>query len=138
MEVDGVICRLFISDISGKDDYDVLVQESIENADGFILAYSMLDLDSFTETQALHRLITHAKRQSRSSRNGIAIVATRLDEVSERKVFEGPGYSFAANNGCDFFACSAKTGQNVDAAFMAVVRALRARAGEGKSKEHTM
>lgn len=122
----------------GMGSYDVLVAESIEKADGFILAYSMLDFDSFIEAQRLYCRITRRRESLGSLPNAITIVATKSDKRYERKVTVSSGHSFAADKGCDYFECSAETGESVNAAFSALVKALRAGRGKGKSKEQTL
>lgn len=132
--LDNALCRIDISDTPGEDEYDILVQESIGKADGFIVAYSMLDLDSFIRAQALYHRITRQEGHQYSS-NAIVTVATKSDEAGQRTVTESYGRWFARHNECAYLECSAKTGENVNAVFTTLVKALRAKPAKGENKE---
>ena len=132
--LDSAFCRINISDTPGEEEYDILVQEAISKANGFIVAYSMLDLDSFTRAEAIFKRITRQKGHQYSP-NEVVIVATKSDEAGQRTVTESCGRWFAWHNECAYFECSAKTGENVNAVFTTLVKALRAKSAKGKSKE---
>ena len=54
------------------------------------------------------------------------IIGNKCDQIEDRQVPEDKGREFAESLGCEFMEVSAKTGENVDEAFEALVfRILR-------------
>ncbi|GJE89742.1 ras protein [Phanerochaete sordida] len=88
------------------------------------LIYSVTDRASFERIEALHEL-------TRSPRGGreriVVLLANKCDAAYRREVSREEGKMLAEKLECVVFETSAKTMQNVHAAFVAIVRQIRER-----------
>lgn len=128
--VDGRPSHIDIFDTSGGKEYDILTEELTERADAFIIAYSMVDTDSYTHACSLFHRIMKAEGPIKP----VVLVATQADIAYARNPMVSRRCSLAVENGCEYFQCSAKTGFQVEAPFIELVRALRNSACKGKGK----
>ncbi|KAI1122175.1 P-loop containing nucleoside triphosphate hydrolase protein [Nemania abortiva] len=107
--VDGVESRLEITDTPGLGlgDYAVaVVNNAIEDADAFILAYSIADLRSFYQIQTLYDMIMRAKQWPDTQRQPVVIVATKADLGHFHAAPHKSPFSLAEELGCAYFKCS--------------------------------
>ena len=107
-------------------DYDILIDHAIQEADGFIIAYSTTDPQSFALIQQVHNRIINVKgfNWEESSSGLVVIVGTKCDLPQSRAVTLYEAQSKAEDLKCGYFECSAKLGQGVAAPFMELVRSL--------------
>ncbi|KAF9477815.1 hypothetical protein BDN70DRAFT_776480, partial [Pholiota conissans] len=97
---------------------------TIRPCHGIILLYSINSRWSFHDVSRTCRQIPLDAKQN--PRLVFVLVGMKSDEKSTREVSSEEGLALAADLGCKaFFEASAKSGENVDAAVFAMVRALR-------------
>ncbi|KAI2640770.1 P-loop containing nucleoside triphosphate hydrolase protein [Hypomontagnella submonticulosa] len=123
--VDSTYCHISIIDTPGLDDYEVLMRQALTDADGFIVAFSMMDYDSFRRVRLIHGLLSKLKGLDGIHSSSVAIVATKSDLEVPKVVGEDEARSLAMELRCHYFQCSAKTGFNIEAPFLELIRMLR-------------
>ncbi|KAF8183062.1 P-loop containing nucleoside triphosphate hydrolase protein [Mycena galopus ATCC 62051] len=116
--LDNRTCLLNIIDTAGQEFPNKWVREG----QGFLLVYSVASRSTFDRLEIFHEPLKRVKGE-----DAIYILVGNKSEVeNERQVSEEEGAARARQWGCQFLEVSAKTGENVDQAFMDLVRALRA------------
>ena len=123
--IDSSYCHINIIDTPGLDDYEVVVQHALSDADGFIIAFSRMDYDSFRRVRLIHGLLSKVKGLDGMRSIPVALVATKSDLDAPKTVAEDEARSLAMDLQCDYFQCSAKSGINIEAPFVKLVRMLR-------------
>ncbi|KAJ7355373.1 P-loop containing nucleoside triphosphate hydrolase protein [Mycena albidolilacea] len=97
-------------------------RKSIEKGNGFLLVYSVTSRATFERLEYFHQRIVHTK----GNIPRIIFVGNKSDRNFSREVSKVGGEQLAAQFGSSFIETSAKTAQNVDAAFADLVRDFRA------------
>ncbi|KAJ7890644.1 ras protein [Mycena olivaceomarginata] len=124
--VDTLPCLLYVyvldEDYFDDDRPEEFYRESIEKGDGFLLVYSITSRATFERLEYFRQRIVHTK----GNIPRIIFVGTKSDRNFSREVSKMEGEQLAARFGSSFIETSAKTAQNVDAAFADLVRELRA------------
>ncbi|KAL6121572.1 hypothetical protein NUSPORA_01497 [Nucleospora cyclopteri] len=110
---------LQIFDTSGQEDYSRLRPLTIQESDYIILAYSIVDRESFLEVK--HSLRDTAMRKAKPGVKMI-LVSTKEDlktrEKNDEMVTTQEGYDLKHEIGAAaFFQCSALTGHSINAIF---------------------
>ncbi|KAF8183066.1 ras protein, partial [Mycena galopus ATCC 62051] len=120
--LDNQLCCVEVIDTAGQAEYAALRNHWVREGQGFLLVYSIVSRSTFDRLEMFHELLKHVKGE-----DAIYILVGNKSEVeNERQVSEEEGAVRARQWGCQFLEVSAKTGENVDQAFMDLVRALRA------------
>jgi len=120
--VDGVELVFNILDCAGAEEYSALRDQYIRKCKGAILVYDVTNRMTFDKIEGYHREVTE---NSESSYVSIVICGNKTDLSGIRNVSTEEGQSLAESLGCHFIETSAKTGENVEEAFFAVVRQSR-------------
>lgn len=113
--------KLQIWHAPAQDHFKTLIEALFRGAMGCMVAYDLSDRSSF---EGLKECMALIKRHGLDPASGgyVTLVATKLDYVEEneknRKVSREEGEALAKEWGADFFEVSAKTGVNVDEAFI--------------------
>ncbi|OTA98246.1 hypothetical protein M426DRAFT_117234 [Hypoxylon sp. CI-4A] len=118
-------CRIEIIDTPGTDSPDALTSRNIKEADGFIIAYSIMDSTTARSLHALHDRIREVKGSHWLS-DRCVIVGTKSD-LAVGPEQSHAGAATAMNFECPFFECSAKTGEHVRDCFIEICRNIRKR-----------
>lgn len=129
--IDGQSWMLDILDTAGQEDYTVLRGQWMQEKEGFIMVYSVLDRRTFEEVQAFYDQL----RQIHDVCPPLVLLANKVDMPPEKRQvskFEGEQMAQRFNNAI-FLESSAKTGQNIDNAFITLVREITKRRGSAKS-----
>ena len=107
--------RLQLWDTAGQERFRSLTSNFFGRADGFVLTYSINSRSSFEHCVGWLRDI-----QSRAPPDvEIILVGNKCDlEDEERAVSYDSGFQLAREYGIEFFEASAKTGSNVEDAFL--------------------
>ncbi|KAF7316093.1 hypothetical protein MIND_00127400 [Mycena indigotica] len=116
-----------------EDEHEALLRTS----DAFILMYNVTSPYSFQDTVAFLREI----RRATSSREPVIVLAAnQIDRpAQDHEVPHQDGVALAKELGCSFTETSAKTGLEVDATVINLVRALRAKKkGEERRKKNSL
>lgn len=123
-EFGGKARILDILDTAGMAEYSSLRSQYMQNAMGFILVYSIIQLKTFQDIEPLITQIYEVKQKQPDSKSiPIVICGNKLDldGPGERAVTTEQGQQLADKYGAKFLECSAKTGQNVRDAFQQLV-----------------
>ncbi|KAH9905739.1 P-loop containing nucleoside triphosphate hydrolase protein [Xylariomycetidae sp. FL2044] len=123
--IDKWHCRVRTIVVSGMDVYDGLRREAVLEADALLLVYSLTDKLSLDDVRRQCHRIDALKRPMWEASKPIAIAATKSDLPEADAGVELDGQTLAKGLGCDFFTCSAKTGENSDRPFTELVRHVR-------------
>jgi len=136
--VDGQVAVLNIWDTAGQEEYEVLLEQYIKDADGFLLVYSVTAKNSFASLQKYWKKILMVRG---GTQQPVAILGNKADLEDQREVTTGEGSKFAVDIcGKNFKETSALTKQNVEDGFFSVIRQIREsrradkQQGSGKKK----
>jgi len=114
-----------IFDTAGADDFVLVRDAFMRDAEGFLCIYAMNDLDSFEEVTNLYDHCKRVKDSAEYPRIPCVILANKCDLIEERIVSTEQGVELARSLGATYFETSALTGANVTEAFFALVRDIR-------------
>ncbi|KAJ1528028.1 hypothetical protein ONE63_007949 [Megalurothrips usitatus] len=122
-EVDGIWCVLDVLDTAGQEEFSAMREQYMRKGDGFMLVYSVTDVQSFENIINFHTQILRVKDRDVYP---MLLVANKVDLVHQRKVTEESGRDLAMRLGIPYIETSAKDPPlNIDAAFHEVVRTIR-------------
>ena len=122
INIDGYQVKLEILDTAGQDDYQSMLETWISYGSGFLLVYSIDDMESFEEVKKKYDKLVLLKGKEIFS---CIVVGNKCDLNDElRKVPKNMGEEFAASKGIPFLESSALTTINVKEAFIRVVHDL--------------
>ena len=129
--IDGYQVKLEILDTAGQDDYQSMLETWISYGSGFLLVYSIDDMESFEEVKKKYDKLVLLKGKEIFS---CIIVGNKCDLNDElRKVPKNMGEEFATSKGVPFLEASALTTINVKEAFAKVVHDLMVKTTQKKN-----
>mmetsp|Transcript_24784 Transcript_24784/g.27578 ORF Transcript_24784/g.27578 Transcript_24784/m.27578 type:complete len:195 (+) Transcript_24784:92-676(+) len=134
-DIDGDPFMLEISDTCGADNFAPMRDLYMEQGEGFLLVYSITDTNSFNELKHTYRMLSETKDEENIP---IVVIGNKCDLTDERAVATTDAQALAKQWGsyCVFFETSAKTSENVKAAFeQAAKLVLQKRGGFDKNKK---
>jgi len=135
-ELDGSHTIVDIVDTSSLDEYRVLMQEAIDDADGFIIMYSIDSQNSFNNAVNLCRLVRREKPEDGIyGDRPLVLVGNKSDLGHLREVTSLQTNEVSRKMGCPVIECSASTGDRIIEPFDEVVRAIRG-LGRARKKDH--
>ncbi|KAK7017026.1 Ras-related protein Rab-26 [Paramarasmius palmivorus] len=123
MVVGGRMCAIEIIDTAGQEEYSVLRNQWIRGAEAFVVVYSIASEDSFNCVEKFWKLIHEVKKEPPP----FILVGNMADKTSQREVLAAQGAALARLYGCELVETSAKSGQNVELPFTAMVSEVRRR-----------
>ncbi|XP_068769316.1 ras-related protein Rab-37 isoform X4 [Struthio camelus] len=122
--VDGVRVKLQIWDTAGQERFRSVTHAYYRDAQALLLLYDITSKLSFDNIRAwLSEIHEYAQKDV-----VIMLLGNKADVSGERAVRTEDGASLAREYGVPFMETSAKTGMNVELAFLAVARELKQRA----------
>uniref|UniRef100_A0ABM5FMS3 Ras-related protein Rab-37 isoform X5 n=1 Tax=Pogona vitticeps TaxID=103695 RepID=A0ABM5FMS3_9SAUR len=122
--VDGVKVKLQIWDTAGQERFRSVTHAYYRDAQALLLLYDITSRMSFDNIRAwLTEIHEYAQRDV-----VIMLLGNKADVSSERAVRTEDGESLAREYGVPFMETSAKTGMNVELAFLAIAKELKQRA----------
>ncbi len=115
-----------LRDTAGEQDDKSLavVSQWVSSCDGFVLVFSIASRASFDRIRALRDFVLRVKDAENVP---IVFVGNKCDMEDQREVSVAETKELALSLGVPCFETSAKTGHNVQHAFIEVVRMLRRR-----------
>jgi small GTP-binding protein len=119
--IDGKIAKLTILDTAGQEQYSSLLTDTMHNAEGFMLVFSVTDPDSFTKLNEVEKKVKMIKESMKEV--PVILVANKID--LPRKITTEQGQEMAARFNCPYIETSAKTRHNIDEAFAKIVGEVR-------------
>ncbi|XP_025954938.2 ras-related protein Rab-37 isoform X1 [Dromaius novaehollandiae] len=122
--VDGVKVKLQIWDTAGQERFRSVTHAYYRDAQALLLLYDITSRLSFDNIRAwLTEIHEYAQKDV-----VIMLLGNKADVSGERAVRTEDGASLAREYGVPFMETSAKTGMNVELAFLAVAKELKQRA----------
>ncbi|CAG9331790.1 unnamed protein product [Blepharisma stoltei] len=134
--IDGEPTVLSILDTAGMEDYFPLIDDWIDNKDGFILVFSVELPDSLQRLRYFQDKILHRYSQQ-GNKGPVTIMAANKVDLPNRNVSSEEGRKAAESMGLKYMEVSAATASGVDDLFAEIIRVLRSRRATNKpaSKE---
>lgn len=123
---------LNIIDTAGQDEMQGITDIAIQDANAFVIIYSVTSLMSFNEAEKYRDKVVQF---SQGAVPKIVLVGNKCDMETERAVTTVQGKQLADKWGCPFFEASAKNDINITQVFEASLRALLGKIGGGKDGE---
>ncbi|XP_069655235.1 ras-related protein Rab-37 isoform X3 [Haliaeetus albicilla] len=121
--VDGVKVKLQIWDTAGQERFRSVTHAYYRDAQALLLLYDITSKMSFDNIRAwLTEIHEYAQKDV-----VIMLLGNKADVSSERAVRMEDGASLAREYGVPFMETSAKTGMNVELAFLAIAKELKQR-----------
>ncbi len=118
ININGSQVRLEILDTAGQDDYQSMLETWINSGAGFLLVYSIDDMESFTEVQKKYEKLVSLKGKDVYS---CIIVGNKCDlDENRRKVPKNVAEEYAKSKNVAFVEASALKTINVKEAFIKV------------------
>ncbi|XP_070580101.1 ras-related protein Rab-37-like isoform X2 [Ptychodera flava] len=123
VNVDGSKVKLQIWDTAGQERFRSVTHAYYRDAHALLLLYDVTNRQSFDNIRAWLSEINEYANQDVV----IMLLGNKADMSSDRVVRREEGEKLAKDHGVAFMETSAKTGMNVELAFMAVAKDLRMR-----------
>jgi len=114
--------RLMIWDTAGQERFHALGPIYYRDANGALLVYDITDRDSFTKVRNWVKEL----RKIVGKNISLVIAGNKSDMEKQRQVDEAEAEAYAESVGAKHILCSAKTGKNVDAAFLEITKGMLA------------
>ncbi|XP_041366644.1 ras-related protein Rap-1-like isoform X2 [Gigantopelta aegis] len=136
--VDGETCCLRLFELrmaANGDDDEQIVRSLAQNADGFLLVYSITSRQSFG---AVSRVYDEIHRIRNNKDTPLVLVGNKGDAIHNREVLVSDGRDLAFEMGTAFYECSTKSdfGQ-VNSIFHDVIRQVRCVRSRSRAEEQT-
>lgn len=128
--IDNKCYTMNIIDTAGQDEMQGITDIAIQDAEAFIITYSITSMMSFSEANKYHEKILQFNNGNPEVK--IVLVGNKCDLNEERAVPKAEGEDLAKRWNAPFFEASAKQNINVSEAFDA---ALGLFLGTGKNPE---
>ncbi|KAK1164752.1 ras-related protein Rab-26-like [Acipenser oxyrinchus oxyrinchus] len=123
LNVDGVKVKLQIWDTAGQERFRSVTHAYYRDAHALLLFYDVTNKTSFDNIQAwLTEIYEYAQQDV-----VLMLLGNKADATHERVVKREEGEKLAKEFGVPFMETSAKTGMNVELAFMAIAKELKHR-----------
>uniref|UniRef100_A0A8D2LKC3 small monomeric GTPase n=2 Tax=Varanus komodoensis TaxID=61221 RepID=A0A8D2LKC3_VARKO len=123
LNVDGVRVKLQIWDTAGQERFRSVTHAYYRDAHALLLLYDVTNRASFDNIQAwLTEIHEYAKQDV-----VLMLLGNKVDSTQERVVRREDGEKLAKEYGVPFMETSARSGLNVDLAFVAIAKELKHR-----------
>jgi len=116
--LDGIKRKLTVQDTAGQEEYRSMLEATIQDTDGFIMVYSLVNEDSLEE---LYPLLERLKKK-KGDRIPLILAGNKSDLQDDRKISSETGRRAATRMGALFVETSAFLGDNIEKCFMMAVR----------------
>jgi len=123
VSIDGKPALLDVLDTAGQEEYASLQDQWIREGDGYLIVYAINSKTTFEEAQVIREKIVRIKDCENFP---LVLAGNKCDlAATERKVTEAELQAKMSEWQCQGYETSAKTKQNTEEAFFAVVRQIR-------------
>jgi Ras-related protein Rab-8A len=117
--IDGKQIKLQIWDTAGQERFKAITTRYYRMAAGILLVYDITDRASFTNVEGWMQSIHEHGDPSCQ----VVLIANKVDCAAERVVSTEEGRQCAEKFGAPFFEASARSGENVETAFLQLAAA---------------
>jgi len=121
---DSMPCMLDVLDTAGQEEFQYITSQWVKKKHGFLLVYSMIEETSFTNLGTFYNIILD-EYKSEKDMPPIVVVGNKLDFEHRRVISKATGQALAIRWNGQFIETSAKTGENIEAAFHMLIRMMR-------------
>jgi len=122
VDIDGKFSILSIYDTAGVDEFPIVKDGYMREADGFLCVYAINAEESFEEVSKLHDWVMRVKENKPVP---FVLCGNKADLEDKRVITIERGEQLARQLDILFMETSAKTGKNVEKAFSELVRKVR-------------
>jgi len=122
VDIDGKTSLLNIYDTAGVDEFPIVKDGYMRDADGFLCVYAINAEESFEEIGKLYEWVMRVKENKPVP---FVLCGNKCDLEERRVISFEKGDQLAKRLGLSFMGTSAKTGKNIESAFTELVRAVR-------------
>ncbi|KAG5262116.1 hypothetical protein AALO_G00292400 [Alosa alosa] len=131
--LDGEDVQIDILDTAGQEDYAAIRDNYFRSGEGFLLVFSITELESFTASSEFREQILRVKPDAESI--PLLLVGNKSDLEDRRQVAANDARAKAEQWGMQYVETSAKTRAYVDKVFFDLMREVRAKKlSENKEK----
>ncbi|KAK9524246.1 ras-related protein ralB-B-like [Anarhichas minor] len=121
--LDGEDVQIDILDTAGQEDYAAIRDNYFRSGEGFLLLFSITELESFTAISEFREQILRVKEEEAIP---LLLVGNKSDLEERRQVSADEGAAKASEwGGVQYVETSAKTRANVDKVFFDLMREVR-------------
>jgi len=131
--IDDRPCLIDILDTAGQEDYTALRATWMRERDGFLFVFSVVDASSLENLQTFYDQLSLLHEQNMPP---VVVVGNKCDLKERRQISEEDGLNQAKAFQANYIETSAKTGENVEEAFVQLIRQVRKWVGEKPPQEH--
>ena len=121
-DINGTPAVLEIIDTAGTEQFAAMRDRYIQNGQGFMLVYSVINWQSFIDLQPLRDAIARVKSRGSSP---IMLVGNKCDMEGERIVVIRDGEKLAEEWGCQFHETSARARYNIEKVFEELAQMIK-------------
>jgi len=129
--VDGRPCMLDILDTAGQECYTALRSTWMRERDAFLLVFSICDMTTFKGLDSFYDQLSVMHEENMPP---LLLVGNKCDLESKRQISSPEGEGLAQRYNCGYIETSAKTGKNIDEAFITIIRQIQECAPEKEGK----
>jgi Ras-related protein Rab-7A len=122
IRIDGIDVNIQIWDTAGQERFHAIGTAFYRGTGACILVFDLTSMDSFKNINRWRESLVESAQGTRPDKFPFVAFANKVDMTDERQVTVEEVGSYKAESGIPVFEVSAKTGDNVDEGFEAVVR----------------
>jgi len=138
IEIDDLIFQLEILDTAGTQQFALMRDLYLMNADGYVLVYAINSKSTFQEISEVYDQIVSVKGIAPQQRLPAILVGNKSDLHESRKVSFEDGEKLAKRLNCDFIEASAKDNVNINEIFNNLVTKLYYTFPQNKDKPNNI
>lgn len=132
INLDDQEVQIDILDTAGQEDYAAIRDNYFRSGEGFLCVFSITDQDSLMMAQELREQILRVKNYEDQP---FILIGNKCDLENSRKVMQKETNELARQWNVEYIETSAKTCQNVNEIFIAILRLIRDKRSRGSQND---